>query len=360
MATDFTKDWGSVIGQGVMNDTILRWYRHLEGKGPALDDEAMARLRSVSIDEAMARRIGYQLENKGAQFKSILLANSGEWDDEAAQRFYRGALLRLLHRTVITPGVADRPNWMSTELGSLVMQFRTFGASSAIRTTYAGLQEKGYKFWTGAAVLVGAAAVMNEIRKQVFYDKSSFDQPYMGVLVDAIDRSGVLGIFMDVNNATEILSGGDIGLRPQLVGRGRQQPLSRVANSLGGPVAGQITAGVDVVGNIMQGDLTANTWRRMRGFVPGQNLFWADPVFDQLFPAANGKSGRLSEVHPGTVQQPKEKSVRVDPKATAFNKRFPPPPPGSAQEAEEKIILYGQYKAGLVDRETYLNDRHAL
>mgnify|MGYP003694277481 CR=1 FL=1 len=55
----------------------------------------------------------------------------------------------------MTPGLGDRANWMSTELGSLVSQYKAWGVASLVRSLQSGLQEGGNAFWYGAAGTVG-------------------------------------------------------------------------------------------------------------------------------------------------------------------------------------------------------------
>ena len=252
----------------------------------APDATMMARLRSLGIDGNDALRIAAQLEQHGVPFKSIRMANTDAWTDRGAQELYRQALQRAIQRTIVTPGAGDRPVWMTTPIGSLITQFRTFGMSSMVRTLYAGLQDRDRQFWTGAAVLVGAGVVLNEMRRQLFYEKSSFDQPFLGVLADGLDRSGVLGSLMDANNALEAISNNKLGLRPA-VGAAKPWPVTpdRVANSFFGPAAGKAAEAASQLGRLVEGDFTATTWRRMRGFVPGQNLPYVDPIADQVFPS---------------------------------------------------------------------------
>jgi hypothetical protein len=163
---------------------------------------------------------------------------------------------------------------MSTPLGSLIGQFKSFGMSSTIRTLYAGLQDKDRNFFMGAAVLVGAGIVLNEIRSQLFSDRTSLNQPYLGILMDGVDRSGVLGSFTDINNALEAASNNKIGARP-LLGAGKKYPVTgdRLANAFLGPTAGKAALAADTLGRIVNGDPTAKTMRQVRQFVPGQN--WA-------------------------------------------------------------------------------------
>ncbi len=261
-----------------------RW--HPEDLTMARAGETMKeRLRSLSIDGTDAIRIAKMLEEHGVQFKSVRLANTEEWTDTGARDLYRQAFQRALQRTVVTPGAGDRPTWMTTATGSLIGQFRSFGMSSAIRTLYAGLQDRDRTFWTGAAVLVGAGVVLNEIRNQVFSGRSSFDQPYLGALADGVDRSGVLGAFMDVNNAIETGSNNRLGFRP-LLGAARNYPTTpeRMANAFLGPAAGKAFAAADQLGRVVNGDFTARTWRGMRQFGPLQNHPLVDPLADRVFP----------------------------------------------------------------------------
>ena len=287
-ATDLTKDWAAVIIQGKMNAAISLWGEEILGKlgtKSPLDNAMKERLRSLSIDGNDAMRIHMELMQHGVDFKTIRMANTEAWKDTTIQALYREAQQRALQRTVITPGAFDRSDWMTTPMGSLIAQFRTFGQSSTIRTLAAGLQDKDRDFWTGASVLVGSGIMLNEIRNQMFYGKSSFDQPYLGILADGVDRSGILGSFMDINKALETASNNRLGLRP-FMGAGKTIPSSpdRLANAFFGVAAGKAMTAADTLGRVIQGDNTAKAWQQMRQFVPGQNHPVVDPFFDIVFP----------------------------------------------------------------------------
>ena len=215
--TEWSKTWASVIIQGRMNSAILDF----GGAGYKFVDPAMLpRLAQLGIDEPMARRIYMQLQVYGKDFdngsKTITLANVGQWSDRLAAETYKSALNQSVNRTVVTPGLGDTPNWMSTELGGLLSQYKSFAVANITRSLYSGLQEGGNKFWYGAAGAVGFAILLNEIKSRLFYDRSTFDQPPTGVIVDGIDRSGLLGWFSDANRAVETLTGNRIGAKPLL------------------------------------------------------------------------------------------------------------------------------------------------
>jgi hypothetical protein len=286
-ATELTKKWAGVIVQANLNEAISTWANHLAGKGAAPDALIMERLRALSIDGNDAMRIHAMLEQHGAQFKSLRLANTEAWTDAPMADLYRQMLYRAIQRTVITPGAGDRPIWMTKPMGALIAQFRTFNMSSTIRTTISGMQDRDRNFWIGAATLTGSGILLNELRKAVFYPDAKRDQPYLGILADGIDRGGVLGSFMDVNNALEAASNNRLGMRPQL-GVASKYPVTpdRLANAFFGPSAGKSLAAADALGRVVNGDFTASTWRKMRQFVPEQNNPVADPVFDAVFPHA--------------------------------------------------------------------------
>jgi hypothetical protein len=44
---------------------------------------------------------------------------------------------------VLTPGVGDRPIWMSSQMGALIGQFRTFILAATHRIALAQLQQRG-------------------------------------------------------------------------------------------------------------------------------------------------------------------------------------------------------------------------
>jgi hypothetical protein len=127
--------------------------------------------------------------------------------------------------------------------------------------------------------------VLNELRNQLFYDRSSFNQPFLGILADGLDRSGALGSVMDVNNAVETATNNKVGLRP-MVGAAKNAPVTaqKFADTFFGPAAGKTAQAAKTLGEVVSGNADARTWREMRGFVPGQNLPYVDPIADLAFP----------------------------------------------------------------------------
>jgi hypothetical protein len=260
--------------------------------GARISELDRGRFAAAGIGEDEARRIGLQIKIHGKDFGNITMPNTTAWTDDYARDVYRSAMNQFVNRTVPTPGIGDRPNWASTEWGGLISQYKSFGMGSLIRGGISGLQEGGNRFWYGAGAAVGFAILLNEVRSQLFYGKSTFDKPAPAVIVDGIDRSGILGWFSDVNRAVETLSGHRLGVKPML---GAEQPttptLPQIAGTLGGPTAGQAGRVVSIANDYLSGHPTAQTMRNWRALTPGGTNPVLDPVFDRVMPGTYPKRG---------------------------------------------------------------------
>jgi len=102
-------------------------------------------------------------------------------------------------------------------------------------------------------------------------------------ITDGIDRSGITGIFFDLNNSIERMFNNRIGLRP-LLGDGKPYG-SDIAEKLG-VVGGPNVGIVDKIFNIMYdsgtGGYDHHTARNVRSIMPFQNVWYLDWLFDQI------------------------------------------------------------------------------
>jgi hypothetical protein len=205
------------------------------------------------------------------------------WTNASSVKKFRNALNQSVERTIITPGAGDRALWTSTEFGSLITQFKGYGQGSMVRLLTAGLQEKDSAFWQGAFLIVGLASMVNEIKKKQYgIDK---EQSYPELLADAVDRSGVLGWFTDVNNSIEKLSDYRLGLRPALGKKQGYLPFGAKLGSIFGPGASNLTTFGGVATDIVTGEADDKTLRSARFITPGGNLPYLDPIWDEIMAA---------------------------------------------------------------------------
>lgn len=265
---------GTVTGMRIAEDA-LSW------KAGRLGARGQEKLLRHGIDSNMAHRIALQIEEHGERINGHWLPNTEAWTDAATRRAYRDALNQDVNRTIITPGAGDRALWTSTEFGSMIAQFKSFGQSALPKLLISGMQESDAAFYQGLAFLVGLGALTNEIKRAQYGDTR--ERSFVENLIEAIDRSGALAIFMDLNNAVEKISNFQVGLRPFT---GNSPPYDVSAWSmlgLLGPTASNAGALTQVASDVIGADVDAQTMKNIRRLVPGQNHPSIDPILDKLF-----------------------------------------------------------------------------
>lgn len=264
--------WNAAMKQFAGMITMTNMLRAAErvaaGRGSAKD---IRNLASSGIDADMAARITKQFAAHGETQGGVLLAKAANWDDALAREAFRAAVVRDVDRTIVTPG-QDKPLWMSTELGKMVGQFKSFGVSSMQKVALAGLQQRDAATLNGVLLTLALGAVTYQV-KSWGAGKETSDKPSVWA-VEAFDRSGLAGWLMEPNNALEKITRGKFGLSA-LTGEQVSRYASRNATaSLLGPSLGTVQDILDVTGGAMTGEFGDSEKRKLRQLVPAQNLFY--------------------------------------------------------------------------------------
>jgi len=275
--------WNQVMKEFAGNVTMIRMVEDMMmTPWASMSKSQKEKFLKVGIDQQMVTRMSRMIEEHGNVVDGVYVPNTSMWTDRVAAQRFRAALTSTVDRIIITPGAGDRALWTSTELGSLLTQFKSFGQAATVRMLTSGLQEKDGAFWQGAILLIGMAGIVNEIKRiQYGIDKEeSFDEK----LINAIDRSGILGWGMDVNNAIEKLSNRGIGVRPMFTDEKRGYiPFAAKMGAVGGPTAGNIANLGSIIGDVLGGRADQNTLNSLRFLTPYSNLPYADPLFDRMY-----------------------------------------------------------------------------
>ena len=259
-------------------------------KGIITDSNKM-KLAASGIDEKMAKKIADQFEKHGhgktaknndLELDELRLSQSDLWTDIEAQRALRLATNRDVNITIVTPQKADTPLWMSTEMGGLIAQYKKFGMGAYNRMFVRGLQENDASFYGGVAMLIAMGMIVDMVRHSAFnrdYSKTKLPEK----LANGIDRSGVLGIFMDVNNSIERLTNNKLGLRATI---GANRPYGTdsfdKAGAVLGPTVGQFEKLYNITTDWVSGEHNHHTARNVRRLMPLQNIFYLDGIFDSF------------------------------------------------------------------------------
>ncbi|ECE0985368.1 hypothetical protein FOK42_12830, partial [Salmonella enterica] len=146
-----------------------------------------------------------------------------------------------------------------------------------------GLQEGTAQFYYGTAFQIGLGALTYALKQSA--NGKEVDWSPQKLVIEGIDRSGILGPLMEYNNMAEKASGGMVGLGA-LLGTGTQ---SRYASrgfigSALGPTFGLLDTITDVTAGVLNGDAGDRVLHNVRTLLPGNNLFWIAPLINQVDP----------------------------------------------------------------------------
>ena len=228
-------------------------------------------------------------------------ANTNDWTDPIAVRHYRAALSKEVDSAIVTPG-QDKPLWLSTPLGSVLGQFKSFGMASVQRTMLSGLQRRDANALNGLVMMVALGALATKLKNDVAGRESGDTVEWW--VKEGFDRSGVTGWLFDVHNIVEKGTRGAIGLSQFTGGPTMSRYQSRnMTGALLGPSLGAVNDLMRVAGTAAQEGKAALTgqpaefpWnqadtRAVRRLVPYQNLFYLRWLFDQAEEGINDTLG---------------------------------------------------------------------
>lgn len=237
-------------------------------------------LANLGIDEAMARRINQQFGKHGKK-GDLWDPNWKAWDDIEARLTLEAAVLKEADTAIVTPGIGDRPLFMSSEPGKLLGQFKTFAMAANNRILVSGLQRKDAEFVSGLLAAITIGGLVYAVRQKISGREISDDPAVL--LTEAIDRSGVTGIVFEVNNMAEKFTRGQIGVSRLTGGPLMSRYASRnITGALVGPTAGRIEDLAQVTGALATGDISDSDVNAFRKMLPYQNLFYIRQLLNQL------------------------------------------------------------------------------
>ena len=194
---------GTLIQSRIIQDSV-HW---ANGTLPIERQRALAK---AGIDEALAKQFAKQWQDAGSHIEeSLHLANTDGWADLALVKKFRTILATEVNNAVITPGAADKPNFMSTEIGKTITQYRTFSVSTTQRVLMSSLQAPDKYALTTMLSMVTLAMMVDAHRRPDYINLDIEEQIYR-----AVEISGITGILMDINSILEVATGNELGLRP--------------------------------------------------------------------------------------------------------------------------------------------------
>lgn len=249
--------------------------------------EATRFLAENNIDGDGAAKIWEQMVKAGGADKvdGRWWPNTDAWDADVRQ-LYSQAIIRETENSIITPGI-DKPLWMDqTMMGRIVGQFRSFAFASTSRVVISGMQQRDMAVMNGVIFSLAFGALGYYAYAMAVGGKTRTEMLNAGVdkwIDEAIQRSGLLGIFGEVQRMAEHLP--MVNRVATFSGtRSTRRGGDNLVQAFGGPSLDAVTTAANVVTNL--DNPTAGTVHQARTLVPGQNIFYLRQLFDLMEQAA--------------------------------------------------------------------------
>ncbi|HEK0391297.1 TPA: hypothetical protein SMO73_001959 [Proteus mirabilis] len=274
--TDTMKMWSGLITQS----KVLKAANTLDAGG-SLSKREIKKLAHIGIDESMLKRIADQFKRHGEDLDGMLTGHSHLWDDRVVRETFQAAVLKDVRTTVITPGIGDTPLMMSSELGKIVMQFKTFFFATHNRALVSGIQSGDASFYYGALLQVALGSLVYVLKAKMA-GRDINTEP-ANLVKEGLDWSGMMGWLGEPNNMIENLSGGTYGMSAMFGGPPASRYQSRNSIwSLAGPtfdMGGDIK---NIISGVFNGEFDDREVRSVRKLLPFQNLFYLSPLLNQV------------------------------------------------------------------------------
>jgi hypothetical protein len=238
-------------------------------------------LAFLGIDEDNVGQIINQLETHGTKERNLHVANTDKWTDSDAVRLFRNALNQDVDRTIVTKTAGDVPLFMNTELGKAIGQFKSFAFASTQQVLIQRLQQADAAALNGFISAVSLGMLSYYVKSIVAGREPSQDPKKW--IVEGIDKSGVLGIMMEINGISEKMTRGKVGINSLIGGEVMSRYASRnIVDTLAGPTAGQLKDLSSITSAIASGDIKESDVKAFRRMLPYQNIFYLQSLFDGL------------------------------------------------------------------------------
>lgn len=263
-----------------INRTLTAIHNHIEGK--SVSKKELERIVRNGLAREHWQTI-YNFTKNNIADNDVRFADWTNWDirtsaqREALEQF-QASITKEIDSIVIVPGLGDKPLFAQKPLGKLLFQFKTFQMAATNRLLYSGIQRRDdINMYLGVISMLSMGA-MSYMATTLIKGKE-LDLSFEKLSIEAVDRSGLIGVFSDIGNV--IAKGMGLG------GVSRYQSRDAL-----GAFAGPTYGAVGEIFNLLRAtkeqltgekDLTTNDVERLKRLFPYQNLFYLDRITRELF-----------------------------------------------------------------------------
>jgi hypothetical protein len=266
------------------NMSMSRTLRDIDAwaKTGKMSDEAAVRLNVLRIGREHWAAIHKEWKRTGGSSDGTYFADYGNWDinnKEVSKAFeaFKSSLVTEIDATAVIPGLADKPLFAHSELGKHMFQFKTFQMASTNKILLAGLSRNDSNFYAGITASLGMGALTYVIKSLVRDPEAEIDLSWDKLTREAIDWSGVIGVWSELPNMLGKMFGGETS---RYQSRG-------ISGALAGPTIGaaeELLYLVNKTSKAARGDadITTNDAIKLLRMMPYNNLFYLHTLTRKL------------------------------------------------------------------------------
>lgn len=277
---DPMNDWMRYTAAEDVAANIIQWSAKLVKGSLKEGDKGFRELARIGVDEHFAKKIIEQFEkHKSIENKwggNVVFTNFDQWDSAINLRF-SAMIKREADAIIVQPTAGSKPFFMSTSIGSVLGQFKSFMMASASKVFLPTVQKMyglgGQSAFEAASYVTAdlfAGAFTGALRDMVYGRETKTDAKTLALY--AFERSNFLSIMA---TPSAVLDKFGVGAA-SLLGRQNKSRLSNqgVISSLLGPSAGMVEDVVKTTNRMTDGNITTSDFEKMMKLLPGQNLIW--------------------------------------------------------------------------------------
>ncbi len=165
----------------------------------------MKKLRRARIDARMANRIAAQSKHFHREGGTIL-ASIDKWDDVEAANAFRNAVISDVDNIIVTPGPGDLPLWFDRPVINMAGQLKSHMFGAHQRVLLGAIDRADQNVLVGVAGLISLGMALT-YAKDIARGKDPNKRKLESYVVEGVDRSGLLGIFIEGDNLLSKFAG---------------------------------------------------------------------------------------------------------------------------------------------------------
>lgn len=267
---DGMKGFSSVMTQQRMIDNILNYDK--------ADKRNITYLAQIGIGKDRINDIVKEIKKHSYKEGNLWVANTEKWENKEIARIYYNALNTDVDSTIATMGAGDLPLWGNTEVGKVILQFKSFAFASTQQTLLAGLQQKDLAVLNGV-ISATSLGMLSYYLKRKMAGKEPSDNPAVW-LSEGLDRSGYLAILSEYSHIADKAGLGVLSLTG--IEQSSRYASRNAAASLLGPSIALVDDGFTTARALSSGEISPSDARAIRRMIFLNNHWLLTGAMDRL------------------------------------------------------------------------------